>query len=65
MSSYEEGQFPRQVADEQPQESLMGQEPQVEEQQQEEESISKVQSSSRGRRKRQDRGRRSPRDPQA
>jgi CBS domain-containing protein len=51
MSSYEEVQFPRQVEDEQPQQSLVGQEPQVEEQQ-EEESISKVQSSSRGRRKR-------------
>jgi len=52
MSSYEEVQFPRQVEDEQPQESLVGQEPRVEEQQQEEENISKVQSSSRGRRKR-------------
>jgi CBS domain-containing protein len=52
MSSIEEGQFPRQVEDEQPQvESLLGQEPQVEERQQEEEGISKVQSSSRGRRK--------------
>src|SRR6266516_1423964 len=51
MSSIE-GQFPRQVDDEQPQvESLLGQEPQVEERQQEEEGISKVQSSSRGRRK--------------
>jgi predicted transcriptional regulator len=50
MSSFEEGQFPRQVEDE-PQESLVGQEPQVEEQQ-EDEGISKVQSSSRGRRKR-------------
>jgi hypothetical protein len=52
MSSYEGVQFPRLVEDEQPQESLMGQEPQVEEQRQEEETISKVQSSSRGRRKR-------------
>ena len=52
MSSIEEVQFPRQVDDEQPQvESLLGQEPQVEERQQEEEGISKVQSSSRGRRK--------------
>jgi CBS domain-containing protein len=52
MSSIEEVQFPRQVEDEQPQvESLLGQEPQVEERQQEEEGISKVQSSSRGRRK--------------
>jgi CBS domain-containing protein len=52
MSSIE-GQFPRQVEDEQPQvESLLGLEPQVEERQQEEEGISKVQSSSRGRRKR-------------
>jgi hypothetical protein len=52
MSSIEEGQFPRQVEDEQPQvESLVGQEPQLDEQQ-EEEGISKVQSSSRGRRKR-------------
>src|SRR6266705_3525007 len=52
MSSIEEGQFPRQVEVEQPQvESLLGQEPQVEERQQEEEGISKVQSSSRGRRK--------------
>ena len=33
MSSMEEVQFPRQVEDEQPQESLMGEEPQVEEQQ--------------------------------
>src|SRR6266550_3832058 len=54
MSSIEEGQFPRQVEVVRPQvETLMGQEPQVEEQQQqEEEGISKVQSSSRGRRKR-------------
>jgi CBS domain-containing protein len=52
MSSYGEVQFPRRVEDEQPLESLVGQEPRVEEQQQEEESISKVQSSSRGRRKR-------------
>jgi CBS domain-containing protein len=52
MSSIEEGQFPRQVEDEQPQvESMVGQEPQLEEQQ-DEEGISKVQSSSRGRRKR-------------
>jgi CBS domain-containing protein len=51
MSNIEEVQFPRQVEDEQPQvESLLGQEPQVEERQQEE-GISKVQSSSRGRRK--------------
>jgi len=34
MSSFEEGQFPRQMEDEQPQESLVGQEPQVEEHQQ-------------------------------
>jgi CBS domain-containing protein len=51
MSSFGEVQFPRQVEEEQPQESLVGQEPQVEEQQ-EDEAISKVQSSSRGRRKR-------------
>src|SRR5439155_10792833 len=51
MSSIEEVQFPRQVEDEQPQvESLLGQEPRVEERQQEG-RISKVQSSSRGRRK--------------
>src|SRR5438309_849308 len=53
MSSIEEVQFPRQVDVEQPQvETLLGQEPQVEQQQPEEEGISKVQSSSRGRRKR-------------
>src|SRR6476659_6738552 len=55
MSSIEEGQFPvqfpRQIEEQQP-ESLVGEEPQVEEQR-EEEAVSKVQAaSSRGRRKR-------------
>src|SRR6266536_1101618 len=52
MSSMEEQQFPRQVEVEQPQvETMLGEEPQVEERQSEEEGISKVQSSSRVRRK--------------